>query len=209
MTSAWERILRGLGIVAIGGFLIAAATPASNIIGEKLAVTDALQPSGAIVVLGGGLKRAGVMQEESLRRAIRGIELYRQGLAPLLLLLGPARRDEPNLTEAEVRTRLARAMGVPPDNILEFSTALTTREESIRTADLLQQRKIKDIILVTESVHMRRAKLVFERAGFEVRPAVSADYAAVMRSPQDRLWLAIRIVEESAALIYYRLAGYI
>jgi len=56
---------------------------------------------------------------------------------------------------------------------------------------------------------MRRAKLVFEREGLRVQPAVSTDYPSVLMSPYDRLWLTMRIAQEVAGLIYYRLAGYI
>jgi hypothetical protein len=42
-----------------------------------------------------------------------------------------------------------------------------------------------------------------------VLPATSADYTNSADSPGDRLWLMIRILQESTALMYYRAAGYI
>ena len=209
MASTWERIIRGLGIFTTVAFLLTAATPVSNIFGQRLAISETLQPSDAIVVLGAGLIHTGVLREESLRRAVRGIELYKQGLAPLLVVLGPARRDEPNISEAEVRSRLAQSLGIPTDAILKLESTTTTRDESIQTANLLRQRNVRSIILVTESLHMRRAQLTFERAGLEVRAAISSDYPKAINLPAPRLWLAMRVVQESAALIYYRLAGYI
>lgn len=151
----------------------------------------------------------GVLAEESMRRVLRGIELYRQGLAPMLVLSGTGRSDEPKPTEAEVRAKLAITMGIPPEAIFKEETANTTREESQHIAGLLRQRNVQRILLVTESLHMRRAKLVFERAGVQVLPAISADYSRVANTPGDRLWLTTRIFQETAALIYYRVAGYI
>jgi uncharacterized SAM-binding protein YcdF (DUF218 family) len=208
--TTWRRIIRGLGVLTIIGTLVVCATPAINILADRLAVNESVKPSGAdaIVVLGAGLIHADLLKEESMRRLMRGVELYKQGLAPLVIVLGSGLPGEPSSSEAEVRSRLASAMGIPPDAIIQVETT-TTREESTQTASLLRPRDLHRIILVTESLHMRRAKLVFERAGFEVWPGVSANYPAALSLPADRLWLAMRVAQESAALIYYRLAGYI
>jgi uncharacterized SAM-binding protein YcdF (DUF218 family) len=168
-----------------------------------------VRPAEAIVVLGAGLMHGGALGEESLRRAIRGIELYKQGLAPVIVFSGPGRDEQSKLTEAGIRARLAMTMGIPPEVILKEETANTTREESVHIAAQLRLRNISRILLVTESLHMRRARFVFERAGLRVLPAASADYTVTATSPGDRLWLTIRILQESAALMYYRAAGYI
>ena len=160
-------------------------------------------------MLGAGILNGGILGEESMRRVIRGVELYKQGLAPLIVLSGGGRSDEPKPTEAEVRARLAVTMGIPPEAIFKEETANTTREESVHIAGLLRQRNIARILLVTESLHMRRAKLVFERTGLQVLPAISTDYSVAAVSPGGRLWLTTRIFQEAVALIYYRIAGYI
>src|SRR2546429_455759 len=85
-------------------------------------------PSDAIVVLGGWVSPSGLLSLESLRRTNRGIDLYRRGLAPVLVLLGGATGGGP--TEADVRAEQARLRGVPPDAILTEARARTTREEA-------------------------------------------------------------------------------
>jgi uncharacterized SAM-binding protein YcdF (DUF218 family) len=205
----WERIIRGLGVLTVAGFLVIVLTPASNMIGRRLAVSPEVLPAGAIVVLGAGVLHGGILDEESMRRFIRGIELYKEGLAPVIVFSGTGRGDEPRPTEAEIRVRLATTMGIPSEAIIKEETANTTREESVHIAAQLRRRNISSILLVTESLHMRRARSVFERAGLRVLPATSADYSIAAVSPGDRLWLTIRILQESAALIYYRAAGYI
>ena len=163
----------------------------------------------AIVVLGAGLMNGGTLRDESLRRAVEGIALYKQGLAPILVLSGPGRRDGTPRSEAEQRSALAQAMGVPLEAILTEDTANTTREEAVRISRLLMHRGLRKILLVTDSLHLRRAKLVFETNGLEVFPAPSDDYSSAATTAKDRLWLLTRIVQETAALAYYRLAGYI
>jgi uncharacterized SAM-binding protein YcdF (DUF218 family) len=206
VTRFWERSIRGLGLFTLVVFLIASLTPAANIIAARMQAAEVLQTSDAIVVLGAGVAK-GMLKDESMRRTIRGIELYKRGLAPLIVFSGDELRNEP--AETAVRAEMARALGVPQEAILTLDRTHTTRDESIQTADLLRQRNAKRITLITDSMHTRRAKRLFERVGLEVYPAYSADYVIAMTSPRDRLWLSMRVAQESLALIYYRLAGYI
>ena len=208
MTRAWDRIIRGLGTLVAVVFLSVTLTPLSNFAGRIFTPAPERKPSDAIVVLAGGLKHGGSLQEESLRRAIAGIEVYKQGLAPILVLSGRNRLNEPQPTEAEQRSKLAQTMGIPAEAILKEETANTTREEAVRISRLLMHRGLRRILLVTASLHLRRAKLAFESTGLEVFPVPSDDYPAAAISPEDRLRLAGAIVRESTALAYYRLAGY-
>jgi uncharacterized SAM-binding protein YcdF (DUF218 family) len=209
MSRGWERALRNLGISTTVLFLILALTPLSNSLGKSFAPVSQIQPADAIVVLAAGVMHGGSLEDESLRRAMAGIALHKQGLAPILVLSGKGRPKETQTTEAEQRSRLAQAMGVAPETILKEETANTTREEAVRISRLLMHRGLRRILLVTESLHLRRAKLVFESAGLEVFPAASDDYSIAVTTPSARLWLAVRVVQESAALAYYRVAGYI
>jgi uncharacterized SAM-binding protein YcdF (DUF218 family) len=202
-------ILRGIGVCVSIGFLTAAVTPLCNYLASRVAPRPHIEASGAIVVLGARVMKGGMLDDESLRRTIRGIELYKMNLSPILLFSGSGETDDPHMTEAEVRKQLALVMGVPPDAIIKDEQSNTTREESVDIARILRGRGVRRILLVTESVHLRRAMYLFERAGLEVSPAPSDDRALAATSPGDRLRLGIRIAEESAALVYYRLAGYI
>ena len=145
----------------------------------------------------------------SLQRAVYGIELYEKNLAPLIVFSGEQRSGDTNLSEAEVRSELALTLGVPKQAILKEEVANTTREESIRISKALASRYVHRILLVTESLHMRRARQLFEREGMEVSPAPSDNFALAAGSPEERLRLTSRVFEETLALIYYRMAGYL
>ena len=119
-----------------------------------------------------------VLSEQSMRRTIAGIALFRRDMASLIVLSGPRRLDGVYPSEAGVRAKLAVAMGIPPGSILMEETAKTTREEAIHTASTLQARDATRVLLVTDSIHMRRAVRVFERSGLHVQPAVSDDYSS-------------------------------
>src|SRR5207249_11911 len=105
--------------------------------------------------------------------------------------------DDGTGSEAELRLRLAVTVGVPEQAILKEETGNTTREESAAISELLAARNVHRILLVTESLHMRRAKYVFEHAGVEVHAVPADDFAVAAVSPADRILLTARIVQES------------
>lgn len=188
-------------------FFAIAFTPLPNFISRRLEIPSQLEPAGAIVVLAASVSEDGVLGEDSLRRAIQGILLQRKGLAPLLVLSGPALKNGP--TEAAVRGELARKLGVPSNAILAEETARTTREEAIRIGALLHARQVRRILLVTSTDHMQRAQRLFERAGFEVLPATAEDGSRTSRSPEGRLKFMRQVLQEVLARLYYRVAGYL
>ncbi|MCI0483462.1 MAG: YdcF family protein [candidate division NC10 bacterium] len=188
-------------------FLISAFTPLPNILGRSMSGPSALGPAEAIVVLGGGVMPDGVLSNSSMRRALHGILLHRKGLAPMLVFFGPMGDGGP--AEADVRAELARELGVSPGVILTAADAWTTREEALRGGALLQAKGVRRILLVTDAYHMRRARALFEQAGFEVVAAPTYDISSRVVRPEDRLTLMRRIVEERLARLYYGLAGYL
>jgi len=196
-----------LGVLGVVLFFLCAFTPLPNLLSRHLGVPSRIEPAGAIVVLAASVDQTGELERESLRRTVRGIILQRTGLAPLLVLLGPARDGGPS--EAEVRADLARRFGVQPEAILTEATAWTTRDEASRVRALLRPRGVRRILLVTNSQHMLRAEALFERAGFEVLPVTADDLSDTVDSPEGRLELTRIVVQEFLALVYYRVAGYL
>ncbi|MBI4382371.1 MAG: YdcF family protein [candidate division NC10 bacterium] len=204
---SWARICRLLGLAALAVFLTSAFTPLPNLLSRWLTIPRRLEPAEAIVVLGTRLTADWELSAASLYRTRYGIVLYRRGLAPLLVFTGPARGEGP--AEATVRAELARELGIPAEVILTEAGAKTTREEAIRVGALLRPRGIRKILLVTNSLHMARARGLFERGGFEVLAAPTDDVSKASGEPEDRLQLMRQILGELIAQLYYRVAGYL
>ena len=205
----WDRLTAALGTITIAGVLIIAATPVVNIAGRAYSVEPDLKPAGAIVVLGSGILKDGSLTYESQQRLLLGMRLYKEGLAPILVLSGPPKTGNSTAPESTVRARIAVELGIPESKIFELKEVRTTRDEAQQTARLLAPFVARHVLLVTESMHMRRAKAVFEAAGFVVSPAPSDNFAAIAQSPIQRLILFENLLMHSAGLAYYRLAGYI
>lgn len=193
------RGLRFLGAVGLLLFAAAAFTPLANNLNAWMAGSPALEPSDAIVVLGrGGADTDGVLTNRSLRRVLRGVDLYGDGLAPLLVLSGSAE-------EIRARATLVRGFGVPAAAILSGGPAYTSVEEAEQLRRLLLPLGKRRILLVADPIDMPRGRALMERAGFIVFPAPTA--ASGPSQPESRLGLVRDIVIELAAWAYYRSSG--
>ncbi len=191
--------MRILGLAALLVFVGAAFTPVSNWLNAWMAGAARIEPADAIVVLGrGGADSDGVLTNRSLRRLMHGIELYRERLAPLLVLSGTGK-------ETSARAVLAEGLGVPATVIMQVSSVHTTREEAERIGELLLPRGRRRILLVGDPIDMPRARAVMERAGFTVLPAPTA--ATGPSLPEGRLGLLRDIATELGGLAYYRITG--
>ncbi len=199
-------VLRSIGIIAVTLFLLTAFTPLAIALVHWTAVRPRVQPAEAIVVLGASVSAEGVLSNASLRNAVYGIELFRRGLAPLLVFSGDAIPEGP--VEAEIRAQLARELGVPPTSILTVVDAQTTRGEAAGVAALLLPRGARRILLVTDPLHLARALPVFEAAALEPLAAPVDPPFAAPRSPGGRLNTMRWVLQELLGRIYYRAVGY-
>ena len=196
---------RVIGAVALSSLAIATLTPLPLWLASHYAERPRLEPADAIVVLGGGVAR-GSLGDPSLQRAIHGIRLQRRGLAPLIVFTGEPAPGRPS--EYEIRAQLARDLGVPPAAIMTVE-ANTTREEAIGAGAALRPRGVRSVLLVSGSIHLVRARGVFEREGFRVLPAPADNSLFVGSVAGERLAMTRALARELAGYLYYRLVGYL
>jgi len=155
-------------VVFLGGIYLA-RHPLLRFIGEGLVVEDPLEKSDAIIVLSDDNFYAD--------RATRAAEIFRQGLAPVVVASGI--RLRPSAGIAELMTHDLIERGVPKEHILPFpQDADSTREEAEALRKLVQEKRWKNVIVVTSNYHTRRAKYIFTRVlggGVVVRFASARD----------------------------------
>lgn len=182
---------------------------------EQLRTLDA----GAIVVLGAGRYPdapeygADTVSSMALERLRYGAYLHRLTGLPILVT-GGATMEQP-VPEAELlQQSLKDDFGVL--TVWTEDRSRTTAENARYSAELLTQRGIYRVLLVSHAMHMARAEGVFRRAGLEVIPAPTAFHR---RGPLDRgvtAWLprvsALRqtnqALHEYLGMAWYRLRGW-
>ncbi|MDR3590639.1 MAG: YdcF family protein [Negativicutes bacterium] len=139
------------------------------------------EPRGdVIVMLGGGatldtpdVGGPGHLSGYAANRLLTTVQLQRKLGVPIIVSGG--RVFEDTGLEAEIASRILIGLGVPADKIITETASLNTTQNARYSAALLEQRGLKQPILVTSAFHMRRAVLQFEKAGVAVVP-YPADY---------------------------------
>jgi len=146
----------------------------------------AARRSQALVIVGGGGKlRSAVTDDDGLGRLsverIRyGARLARLTRLPVLVTGGTAGRGGPEA--AAMAHALEREFGLPPRWV--EAAARDTRQNAELSRQVLQKAGAHRIVLVVHAFDMKRARLEFERAGFEVLSApVGAMGADTLRWP--------------------------
>lgn len=166
-------------------------------------------PSGdAIVVLGGGggyawLERENVRPEQlRYSRLAAGARAWQAGRAPVVILSGGGEGDN---TEARRMADAIVRLGVPRSALVLEERSRNTRDNA-RYSLPLAGREHPRLLLVTSTLHMPRAALLFEQAGARVMP-VPVPEGRAPRSwwrywlPSQRaLWRSGRAFKEIVAL---------
>lgn len=138
---------------------------------DNLSLSD-YQSAQAIVLLGGGLRDS---KELSGKLAVSQIALERVRYAAFLqketglplLITGAAPNGSP---EASVMANELDYFFNVPTRWLD-NQAKTTVQNAQFSREILAKEGIRKIVLVTNQWHMMRARMLFEREGFEVLPA--------------------------------------
>lgn len=200
-----------------------------------------LPTADAIVVLGGATKpafppRPAVDLSEEGDRVFYGAQLYREGKAPVVIASGGrifwhgGGSDPPNVAKASLSesadmAEILKTLGVPTSAILQDPTSLNTYQNAVNVRQIMKERGIRRVLLVTSAMHMPRSLRIFQRLGIEVIPAPT-DFQITQQeldehnsSPQatvlsllpdaDRLEMTTRALKEYIGSLVYRLRGWL
>lgn len=156
---------------------------------------DGARRAGAIVVLGAA-QYNGRPSPALQARLDRALELYRQDLAPVIVVTG-GRQAADRFTEATSGYNYLRARGVPDEAIRKEVQGRTTYQSLAAVARFLRAEGITDVVLVSGPAHSKRL------AG--IAPAVGLTAAVAPAHGQADLRSLVR---ETAAVSAGRLVGY-
>jgi uncharacterized SAM-binding protein YcdF (DUF218 family) len=148
--------------VAIPIFLAAAVVYTSSLI-MVLVVSqqDQREHVDAIIVLGAA-QYNGRPSPVFRARLDHALGLYREGLAPLVVVTGGVGRGD-TMSEALVGERYLRTHGVPAGAVAAAGEGRTTKTSMTAVAVWLRPRHITRVLLVSDPFHMFRLRLEARR----------------------------------------------
>lgn len=182
----WARRLRP-ALLGLGVFLLLVYSPVgTNMLTDllnQLVPTARVQPAQAIVLVGRGPEIAATTTQTAA-------ELFNAGYADTVYVSG----DSPSTGQ-----RLLD-LGLPVNGVAGDTCARTTWENATYTAQKLQPKGVKRIILITDRWQLPRATAAFHKQGFQVSSVASQPKLG----DRQQNYLAIR---ETLATLSYWILG--
>ncbi len=214
--------------VAAGGLFLWSWEPVAQLTASSFEgrYPERALPEGdaeAIVVLSAAVRLPresrpeALLDSQSLERTSYAGWLYRNWKAVPILASGGAMGPRGRrVVVADVMKQALVADGVPEEMVWTERRSSSTYWNAVRSAEILRERGIRRIALVTEAYHMPRAELCFRKQGLEVVPAPCGFRSTQPIESWTDLVPATRaiginedVLHEWVALAYYRLRGWI
>ena len=154
---SWKKWLLFLLLVAVGYV----ALVYSSIVRESR--NNESHGADAIVVFGAA-EYAGRPSPVFRARLDHAAELYRRGLATLVITTGGAGAD-PKYTEGQVGRDYLKSQGIPDDHLIAETQSADTAESARRVGAIMHTNGMKTCLAVSDSYHIFRIKRMMGREG--------------------------------------------
>ncbi len=128
--------------------------------------TNYSRRADAIVVLGAKAYADGGLSGPLADRVQTAIELYKHGLAPVVIMSGGP--TDGAIHETEAMRRYAVRRGVPASAILTDTNGLNTRATAEHTVPMLRKLGARSVLVVSHAYHLPRIKMAFQQQGWNV-----------------------------------------
>jgi uncharacterized SAM-binding protein YcdF (DUF218 family) len=186
-------------VVLLGLMLLVAYVIATFVQVYRASESDGARRADAIIVLGAAQwngRPSPVLQE----RLDHALELYEDGLAPLIVLTG-GKQEADSFTEATAGYNYLRAHDVPDEALLKEVDGTSTWDSLRAARRFLAERGVEGVVLVTDDYHAYRVEAIAEEVGFDA--TVSPTDSLLSGTNQLR-----QLLRETAAVSVGRLIGY-
>jgi len=140
---------------------------------ESYASQDQAAPSDAIGVCGAA-EYDGKPSPVYRARLDHALELYRRGIAPLIITLGGAGGDE--YSEGAVGREYLMGQGVPEEAIIAETESRNTEDSARRIAVIARANGFRKLVIVSDGTHL-----------FRIHEICAADGLNVLTSPRPRV----------------------
>jgi len=124
---------------------------------------DEARQADAIVVFGAA-EYAGRPSPVFKARLEHALELFRRGLAPIVVTTGGAGAD-PRFSEGEVGKEFLNLQGVPDGHLIAETQSSDTAESARRVGTIMRANGLKTCLAVSDGYHIFRIKHMLAREG--------------------------------------------
>jgi uncharacterized SAM-binding protein YcdF (DUF218 family) len=132
---------------------------------ETYANRDEAAPADAIGVFGAA-EYDGRPSPVFRARLDHAVDLYRSGIAPLIITLGGAGGDE--YSEGSVGREYLMSQGVPEQSIIAETESRNTEESARRIAVIARTNGLKRLVIVSDGTHLFRIHAICAADGLDV-----------------------------------------
>lgn len=162
--------------------------------------SDQARPVDAIVVMGAA-QYDGTPSPQLQARLDHALELYRQGLATIVVVTG-GKQPGDRFTEAEASAAYLVERGVPDESIVLENVGRNSYDSLAGVADLLAAAGMRSVLLVSDPFHSLRIRLTAQELG------LTAYVSPTRTSPVQGGAAFAREAKEAAGVALGRLIGF-
>lgn len=189
----------------------------------EVTLTDDIDSSiNTAILLGGGVfhdkETDKIKYGRNADRYLSVLEPYRNGkIQRIVVSGGPANYLEPWAKESEIIKGLYLMCEIPNEDVLIEDESLNTYQNARNSKAILDSLGEDRFLLITSSMHMRRALACFEKQGIQVQPYAAAKTVGIRRWEIDYLlvpsignfgkWGAL--IHEWIGFLSYKVRGYV
>jgi len=189
-----RRLLRlaALALLTLAAFLV--------LTGVRIAHEGSLQelhPADAIVVFGAA-EYAGHPSPVLRARLDHAFDLFRKGIAPVVITTGGAASD-PSFSEGGVGSNYLKRRGIPERNLIAETQGSDTAQSAMRVAVIMRANGLHSCVAVSDAYHVFRIKRLLEhegigpvyvapRPGSRPHSVVQRGYAVMREASSYLLW---------------------
>jgi uncharacterized SAM-binding protein YcdF (DUF218 family) len=146
---------------------------------DRYGQTDRARRAGAIVVLGAAVNAYGLPGPSLRARTLHAVELYRRGVAPVIIFTGGVGKNPP--AESKVAAALAMRRGVPRSAIFSEETSTNTWQNIENTTQICGALGVQNVVVVSDPYHLWRAQRNFAAQGIQAYPSPTGNRETWLR----------------------------
>ncbi|HEY6969027.1 MAG TPA: YdcF family protein [Candidatus Angelobacter sp.] len=120
-----------------------------------------------VIVVFGAAEYVGKPSPVFKARLDHAAELYRKGLAPVIIATGGPGAD-PKFSEGEVGRDYLKSIGIPDDHLIAETQSPDTAESARRVSTIMRANHMNTCLAVSDGYHIFRIKSMLSREGVTV-----------------------------------------